>query len=212
MDGYGRPVHIDAYFSTFPDEAGGWGVYLPTTGWDYDESGLVSSTHLTGSTLKAELLAGTDVSSRIADYIAQGFDSQLTNRYTVFTLASGAENELVYLFGAADGCYEVRVHWTLGEDRETSSGYSPYLQTRYEGQLLKQMAASFTPLDTDGTVLDTTLLAQVGTHQLLVRSVSVPCPENKTGCARHWETSLVYRSAGTGAETVARVKTLSTGS
>lgn len=202
MDGYGRPVHIDAYFSTFPDEAGGWGVYLPTTGWDYDESGLVSSTHLTGSTLKAELLAGTDVSSRIADYIAQGFDSQLTNRYTVFTLASGAENELVYLFGAADGCYEVRVHWTLGEDRETSSGYSPYLQTRYEGQLLKQMAASFTPLDTDGTVLDTTLLAQVGTHQLLVRSVSVPCPENKTGCARHWETSLVYRSAGTGAETV----------
>ena len=64
------------------------------------------------------------------------------------------------------------------------------------------MAASFTPLDTDGTVLDTTLLAQVGTHQLLVRSVSVPCPENKTGCARHWETSLVYRSAGTGAETV----------
>ena len=202
MDGYGRPVHIDAYFSTFPDEAGGWGVYLPTTGWDYDESGLVSSTHLTGSTLKAELLAGTDVSSRIADYIAQGYDSQLTNRYTVFTLASGAENELVYLFGAADGCYEVRVHWTLGEDRETSSGYNPYLQTRYEGQLLKQIAASFTPLDTDGTVLDTTLLAQVGTHQLLVRSVSVPCPENKAGCARHWETSLVYRSAGNGAETV----------
>ena len=202
MDGYGRAVHIDAYFSTFPDEAGGWGVYLPTTGWDYDESGLVSSTHLTGSTLEAKLLAGTDVSSRIADYMAQGYDSQLTNRYTVFTLASGAENELVYLFGAADGCYEVRVHWTLGEDRETSSGYNPYLQTRYEGQLLKQIAASFTPLDTDGTVLDTTLLAQVGTHQLLVRSVSAPCPENKAGCNRHWKTSLVYRSAETGAETV----------
>ena len=200
MDGFGEAVHIDAYFCTFPDEAGGWGAYLPTTGWIYDETGLVSSEHLTGSTLKAEFLAGTDVSSRIADYAA--YDSQLTRRYTVFTLASGTENTLVYLFGAADGCYEVRVHWTLGEDRETSSGYNPYLQTRCEGQLLKQMAASFTPLDTDGTVLDTTLLAQVGAYRLLVRYDAALCPEGRAGCNRHWETSLVSRSAETGAETV----------
>ena len=200
MDGFGEAVHIDAYFCTFPDEAGGWGAYLPTTGWIYDETGLVSSEHLTGSTLKAEFLAGTDVSSRIADYAA--YDSQLTSRYTVFTLASGTENTLVYLFGAADGCYEVRVHWTLGEDRETSSGYNPYLQTRCEGQLLKQMAASFTPLDTDGTVLDTTLLAQVGAYRLLVRYDAALCPEGRAGCNRHWETSLVSRSAETGAETV----------
>ena len=200
MDGFGEAVHIDAYFCTFPDEAGGWGAYLPTTGWIYDETGLVSSEHLPGSTLKAEFLAGTDVSSRIADYAA--YDSQLTSRYTVFTLASGTENTLVYLFGAADGCYEVRVHWTLGEDRETSSGYNPYLQTRCEGQLLKQMAASFTPLDTDGTVLDTTLLAQVGAYRLLVRYDAALCPEGRAGCNRHWETSLVSRSAETGAETV----------
>ena len=200
MDGFGEAVHIDAYFCTFPDEAGGWGAYLPTTGWIYDETGLVSSEHLTGSTLKAEFLAGTDVSSRIADYAA--YDSQLTSRYTVFTLASGTENTLVYLFGAADGCYEVRVHWTLGEDRETSSGYNPYLQTRCEGQLLKQMAASFTPLDTDGTVLDTTLLAQVGAYRLLVRYDAALCPEGRAGCNQHWETSLVSRSAETGAETV----------
>ena len=200
MDGFGEAVHIDAYFCTFPDEAGGWGAYLPTTGWIYDETGLVSSEHLTGSTLKAEFLAGTDVSSRLADYAA--YDSQLTSRYTVFTLASGTENTLVYLFGAADGCYEVRVHWTLGEDRETSSGYNPYLQTRCEGQLLKQMAASFTPLDTDGTVLDTTLLAQVGAYRLLVRYDAALCPEGRAGCNRHWETSLVSRSAETGAETV----------
>ena len=200
MDGFGEAVHIDAYFCTFPDEAGGWGAYLPTTGWIYDETGLVSSEHLTGSTLKAEFLAGTDVSSRIVDYAA--YDSQLTSRYTVFTLASGTENTLVYLFGAVDGCYEVRVHWTLGEDRETSSGYNPYLQTRCEGQLLKQMAASFTPLDTDGTVLDTTLLAQVGAYRLLVRYDAALCPEGRAGCNRHWETSLVSRSAETGAETV----------
>ena len=192
MDGYGRPVHIDAYFSTFPDEAGGWGVYLPTTGWDYDESGLVSSTHLTGSTLKAELLAGTDVSSRIADYIAQGFDSQLTNRYTVFTLASGAENELVYLFGAADGCYEVRVHWTLGEDRETSSGYSPYLQTRYEGQLLKQMAASFTACAGASVTLGS---ADGYTFRLETETAS--CPEGRTDCTlAHTKTQLVCEENG----------------
>ena len=49
MDGYGRPVHIDAYFSTFPDEAGGWSAYLPTTGWEYDEQDdLWRSTYSTG--------------------------------------------------------------------------------------------------------------------------------------------------------------------
>ena len=195
MDGYGRAVHIDAYFSTFPDEAGGWGAYLPTTGWSYDESGLVSSTHLTGSTLKAELLAGTDVSSRIADYLAQGYDSQLTNRYTVFTLASGAENELVYLFGAADGCYEVHVHWTLGEDRETSSGYNPYLQTRYEGQILKQIAASFTPLDDDDTALKKTMLAQARGNTLFVYRESIDCPYGVDGCTLHTQTSLLCKTA-----------------
>ena len=200
MDGFGEAVHIDAYFCTFPDEAGGWGAYLPTTGWIYDETGLGSREHLTGSALNAEFLAGTGVSSLTADDAA--YDSQLTSRYTVFTLASGTENTLVYLFGAADGCYEVRVHWTLGEDRETSSGYNPYLQTRCEGQLLKQMAASLTSLDTDGTVLDTTLLAQVGAYRLLVRYDAALCPEGRAGCNRHWETSLVSRSAETGAETV----------
>ena len=195
MDGYGRAVHIDAYFSTFPDEAGGWGAYLPTTGWSYDESGLVSSTHLTGSTLEAKLLAGTDVSSRIADYMAQGYDSQLTNRYTVFTLASGAENELVYLFGAADGCYEVHVHWTLGEDRETSSGYNPYLQTRYEGQILKQIAASFTPLDDDDTALKKTMLAQARGNTLFVYRESIDCPYGVDGCTLHTQTSLLCKTA-----------------
>lgn len=215
MDGYGRPVHIDAYFSTFPDEAGGWGVYLPTTGWDYDESGLVSSTHLTGSTLKAELLAGTDVSSRIADYIAQGFDSQLTNRYTVFTLASGAENELVYLFGAADGCYEVRVHWTLGEDRETSSGYSPYLQTRYEGQLLKQMAASFTPLDTDGARYWTQRfwhrLARISCLCGLSLSRALRIRQDAPGIGKR-RLCTALREPARKPSSMARVKTLSTGS
>ena len=202
MDGYGRPVHIDAYFSTFPDEAGGWGAYLPTTGWEYDEQDdLWRSTYSTGSTFAVRYVEKT-ITECSAGYTARGCLSEVTQRGETISVESGEQNEMVYLCGVKDGCYEVTIHWPRGADETDASGYNPYLQARYEGQLLKQMAASFTPLDDDSTALDTTLLAQVGTHQLLVRSVSVPCPENKTGCARHWETSLVYRSAGTGAETV----------
>ena len=202
MDGYGRPVHIDAYFSTFPDEAGGWGAYLPTTGWEYDEQDdLWRSTYSTGSTFAVRYVEKT-ITECSAGYTARGCLSEVTQRGETISVESGEQNEMVYLCGVKDGCYEVTIHWPRGADETDASGYNPYLQARYEGQLLKQMAASFTPLDDDSTALDTTLLAQVGTHQLLVRSVSIPCPENKTGCARHWETSLVYRSAGTGAETV----------
>lgn len=78
MDGYGRAVHIDAYFSTFPDEAGGWGAYLPTTGWEYDEQDdLWRSTYSTGSTFAVRYVEKT-ITECSAGYTARGCLSEVT--------------------------------------------------------------------------------------------------------------------------------------
>ena len=204
MDGYGQPLHLNAYFMIFRETDGArWGAYLPTADWLQNlGSQQWYSAHHTGSTLEVAYDAGVSVSERSAAYAAQGYDGQTMSRCTVYTLESGEQNTLVYLYGAKDGCFAVTIHWPHGEDQTDVSGYNPYLQARCEGQILKQIAASFTPLDEDGTALDTTLLAQVGAYRLLVRYDAVPCPEERPGCSQHWETSLVSRSAETGAETV----------
>ena len=203
MDGYGQPLHLDAYYMIFQESDGArWGAYLPTADWLRNLGSCQWYSAQTGAAFEVAYAPGVSVSERSAAYTAQGHDGQTTSRCTVYTLESGEQNTLVYLYGAKDGCFAVTVHWPHGEDQTDISGYNPYLQARCEGQILKQIAASFTPLDDDGTALDTTLLAQVGAYRLLVRSDAVPCPEGKSDCNQHWETSLVSRSAETGAETV----------
>ncbi len=158
MDGYGQPLHLDAYFMIFRETGGAlWGAYLPTTDWLWDPDNCQwYSAHHTGSTFAVAYDPGVSVSDRIAAYAAEGYDGQTTSRYTVYTLESGEQNTLVYLYGAKDGCFVVTIHWPHGEDQTDTSGYNPYLQSRCEGQILKRIADSFTPLDDNGTALEQT--------------------------------------------------------
>lgn len=154
----GQPLHLDAYFMIFRETGGAlWGAYLPTADWLWDPDNCQwYSAHHTGSTFAVTYDPGVSVSDRSAAYAAEGYDGQTTSRYTVFTLESGEQNTLVYLYGAKDGCFAVTIHWPHGEDQTDASGYNPYLQSRCEGQSLKQIADSFTPLDDNGTALEQT--------------------------------------------------------
>ena len=154
----GQPLHLDAYFMIFRETGGAlWGAYLPTADWLWDPDNCQwYSAHHTGSTFAVTYDPGVSVSDRSAAYAAEGYDGQTTSRYTVFTLESGEQNTLVYLYGAKDGCFAVTIHWPHGEDQTDASGYNPYLQSRCEGQILKQIADSFTPLDDNGTALEQT--------------------------------------------------------
>lgn len=154
----GQPLHLDAYFMIFRETGGAlWGAYLPTADWLWDPDNCQwYSAHHTGSTFAVTYDPGVSVSDRSAAYAAEGYDGQTTSRYTVFTLESGEQNTLVYLYGAKDGCFAVTIHWPHGEDQTDASGYNPYLQSHCEGQSLKQIADSFTPLDDNGTALEQT--------------------------------------------------------
>ena len=192
MDGYGRAVHIDAYFSTFPDEAGGWSAYLPTTGWEYDEQDdLWRSTYSTGSTFAVRYVEKT-ITECSAGYTARGCLSEVTQRGETISVEAGEQNKMVYLCGAKDGCYEVTIHWPRGADETDASGYNPYLQARYEGQLLKQMAASFTACAGASVTLGS---ADGYTFRLETETSS--CPEGRTDCTlAHTKTQLVCEENG----------------
>lgn len=99
---------------------------------------------------------------------------------------------MVYLCGVKDGCYEVTIHWPRGADETDTSGYNPYLQARYEGQLLKQMAASFTACAGASVTLGS---ADGYTFRLETETAS--CPEGRTDCTlAHTKTQLVCEENG----------------
>ena len=197
MDGYGQPLHLDAYYMIFQESDGArWGAYLPTADWLRSlGSRQWYSAHHTGSTFEVSYDAGVSVSVRSAAYAAQGYGGQTMSRCTVYTLASGEQNTMVYLYGAEDGCFAVTIRWPHGEDQTDASGYNPYLQARCEGQILKQIAASFTPLDDDGTALKKTMLAQARGNTLFVYRESIDCPYGVDGCTLHTQTSLLCKTA-----------------
>lgn len=192
MDGYGRAVHIDAYLRTFTDKAGGWSAYLPTTGWEYDEQDdLWRSTYSTGSTFAVRYVEKT-ITECSAGYTARGCLSEVTQRGETISVEAGEQNEMVYLCGVKDGCYEVTIHWPRGADETDASGYNPYLQARYEGQLLKQMAASFTACAGASVTLGS---ADGYTFRLETETAS--CPEGRTDCTlAHTKTQLVCEENG----------------
>ena len=197
MDGYGQPLHLDAYYMIFQESDGArWGAYLPTADWLRNLGSCQwYSAHHTGSTFEVAYDAGVSVSERSAAYAAQGYDGQTTSRYTVYTLEFGERNTLVYLYGAKNGCFAVAIRWPHGEDQTDTSGYNSYLQARCEGQILKQIASSFTPLDDDGTALEKTMLAQARGNTLFVYKDSIACPYGVDGCTLHTQTSLFCKTA-----------------
>lgn len=101
----------------------------------------------------------------------------MTQRGETISVEAGEQNEMVYLCGVKDGCYEVTIHWPRGADETDASGYNPYLQARYEGQLLKQMAASFTACAGASVTLGS---ADGYTFRLETKTSS--CPEGRTDC------------------------------
>lgn len=79
-----------------------------------------------------------------------------------------------------------------GADETDTSGYNPYLQARYEGQLLKQMAASFTACAGASVTLGS---ADGYTFRLETETAS--CPEGRTDCTlAHTKTQLVCEENG----------------
>ncbi len=126
-----------------------------------------------------------------AGYTARGCLSEVTQRGETISVEAGEQNEMVYLCGVKDGCYEVTIHWPRGADETDASGYNPYLQARYEGQLLKQMAASFTAC----AGASVTLGSADGYTRLETETAS--CPEGRTDCTlAHTKTQLVCEENG----------------
>ena len=116
----------------------------------------------------------------------------MTQRGETISVEAGEQNEMVYLCGVKDGCYEVTIHWPRGADETDASGYNPYLQARYEGQLLKQMAASFTACAGASVTLGS---ADGYTFRLETETAS--CPEGRTDCTlAHTKTQLVCEENG----------------
>lgn len=192
MDGCGEAVHIDAYLRTFTDKAGGWSAYLPTSGWEYDEQDdLWRSTYSTGSTFAVRYVDKT-ITECSAGYTARGCISEVTQRGETICVEAGEQNEMVYLCGVKDGCYEVTIRWPHGEDETDDSGYNPYLQARYEGQLLKQMAASFTACAGSSVTL-----GSADGYTFRIETEPAACPEGKAGCTlAHTKTQLVCAENG----------------
>ena len=192
MDGYGEAVHIDAYLRTFADKAGGWSAYLPTGGWEYaEQDDLWRSTYSTGSTFAVRYVDKT-ITECSAGYTARGCISEVTQRGETICVEAGEQNEMVYLCGVKDGCYEVTIRWPHGEDEADGSGYNPYLQARYEGQLLKQMAASFTACAGSSVTL-----GSADGYTFRLETETVACPEGKADCTlAHTKTQLVCEENG----------------
>ena len=199
LDGYGRQTTVDAYYLQFSEGEGRyWGAYIPTTGWLRNlGSRMWYSEYQTGSTFEVTYF-DEPVTDRSDFYEQQGYKGEAGARCQLLTLEAGESNTLVYLYGAQEGCYEVRIHWQMPADGETAYGYDARMQSRCEGQILKQMAQSFTVVNPDGSQADSvvTLLTHAD-YTVFTRTERLPlCPNGDSAClAQHTQTTLVYRAA-----------------
>lgn len=199
-DGYGNSVTVQALFTAATEAGGNWGAYLPATGWLQEPGRSLWCSEQTGAAFEVGYLPDVPVSSRRHAYAAQGYAEQLLERCTVFTLDTGEENTLLYLYAAETGCYEVRVRWAAGEAQADASGYDAARQAHFDAQLLQQIAASFTPLNADGTAQTRFLLAQADIYTLYTQTEAVPCPYGDAGCQLHSASSLYCETDGVDGE------------
>ena len=199
-DGYGESVTVQAVFTAATEAGGNWGAYLPATGWLQEPGRSLWCSEQTGAAFEVGYLPDVPVSSRRHAYAAQGYAEQLLERCTVFTLDTGEENTLLYLYAAETGCYEVRIHWAAGEAQADASGYDTARQAHFDAQLLQQIAASFTPLNADGTAQTRFLLAQADIYTLYTQTEAVPCPYVDAGCQLHSASSLYCETDGVDGE------------
>lgn len=200
-DGYGESVTVQALFTAATESGGGdWGAYIPAEGWLRNLGSRLWYSEQTGATFEVVYLPDVPVSSRRHAYAAQGYAEQLLERCTVFTLDTGEENTLLYLYAAETGCYEVRIRWAAGEAQADASGYDAARQAHFDAQLLQQIAASFTPLNADGTAQTRFLLAQADSYTLYTQTESVPCPYGDAGCQLHSASSLYCETDGVDGE------------
>ena len=199
-DGYGESVTVQALFTAATEAGGNWGAYLPATGWLQEPGRSLWCSEQTGAAFEVGYLPDVPVSSRRHAYAAQGYAEQLLERCTVFTLDTGEENTLLYLYAAETGCYEVRIRWAAGEAQADASGYDAARQAHFDAQLLQQIAASFTPLNADGTVQTRFLLAQADIYTLYTQTEAVPCPYGDAGCQLHSASSLYCETDGVDGE------------
>ena len=199
-DGYGNSVTVQALFTAATEAGGNWGAYLPTTGWLQEPGRSLWCSEQTGAAFEVGYLPDVPVSSRRHAYAAQGYAEQLLERCTVFTLDTGEENTLLYLYAAETGCYEVRIRWAAGEAQADASGYDAARQAHFDAQLLQQIAASFTPLNADGTAQTRFLLAQADIYTLYTQTEAVPCPYGDAGCQLHSASSLYCETDGVDGE------------
>ena len=195
-DGYGNSVTVQALFTVATEAGGNWGAYLPTTGWLQEPGRSLWCSEQTGAAFEVGYLPDVPVSSRRHAYAAQGYAEQLLERCTVFTLDTGEENTLLYLYAAETGCYEVRIRWAAGESQADASGYDTARQAHFDAQLLQQIAASFTPLNADGTAQTRFLLAQADIYTLYTQTESVSCPYGDADCQLHSASSLYCETDG----------------
>ena len=199
-DGYGESVTVQALFTAATEAGGNWGAYLPATGWLQEPGRSLWCSEQTGAAFEVGYLPDVPVSSRRHAYAAQGYAEQLLERCTVFTLDTGEENTLLYLYAAETGCYEVRIRWAAGEAQADASGYDAARQAHFDAQLLQQIAASFTPLNADGTAQTRFLLAQADIYTLYTQTEAVPCPYGDAGCQLHSASSLYCEADGVDGE------------
>ena len=199
-DGYGNSVTVQALFTAATEAGGNWGAYLPATGWLQEPGRSLWCSEQTGAAFEVGYLPDVPVSSRRHAYAAQGYAEQLLERCTVFTLDTGEENTLLYLYAAETGCYEVRIRWAAGEAQADASGYDAARQAHFDAQLLQQIAASFTPLNADGTAQARFLLAQADIYTLYTQTEAVPCPYGDAGCQLHSASSLYCETDGVDGE------------
>ena len=199
-EGYGESVTVQALFTAATEAGGNWGAYLPATGWLQEPGRSLWCSEQTGAAFEVGYLPDVPVSSRRHAYAAQGYAEQLLERCTVFTLDTGEENTLLYLYAAETGCYEVRIRWAAGEAQADASGYDAARQAHFDAQLLQQIAASFTPLNADGTAQTRFLLAQADIYTLYTQTEAVPCPYGDAGCQLHSASSLYCETDGVDGE------------
>ena len=200
-DGYGESVTVPAVFTAATESGGGdWGAYIPAEGWLRNLGSRLWYSEKTGAAFEVGYLPDVPVSSRRHAYAAQGYAEQLLERCTVFTLDTGEENTLLYLYAAETGCYEVRIRWAAGEAQADASGYDAARQAHFDAQLLQQIAASFTPLNADGTAQTRFLLAQADIYTLYTQTEAVPCPYGDAGCQLHSASSLYCETDGVDGE------------
>ena len=199
-DGYGESVTVQALFTAATEAGGNWGAYLPATGWLQEPGRSLWCSEQTGAAFEVGYLPDVPVSSRRHAYAAKGYAEQLLERCTVFTLDTGEENTLLYLYAAETGCYEVRIRWAAGEAQADASGYDAARQAHFDAQLLQQIAASFTPLNADGTAQTRFLLAQADIYTLYTQTEAVPCPYGDAGCQLHSASSLYCETDGVDGE------------